>query len=79
MAPRVDRLAPVFFRRDIADGLGELPPVTGKVFEGTLTFSILVLRKRLDYSGTEGAGTLELGVHVFDPDLDHMSHRARLG
>ena len=54
---------------DVADRLGELPPVAGEVLRSALPLAVLVVGRLLQHVGTVPAGALELGVNGLDAHL----------
>jgi hypothetical protein len=64
---------------DVADGLGQLPPLAREILEHTGAFAVLMGGRFLDDAGAELAGSPERGINIRDAHLDLVSDGAQVG
>src|SRR6266508_400432 len=72
VSPESDGGATPFLRRDVAQGLDQLPAVTGRILQHAGALAVLMARRFLDHSRPSLASPDEGGVHVGHADLDHV-------
>src|SRR5262249_15209625 len=76
LRPGSDGLAAVLLRRDIVDGLGELPPMTCQILDCEFALAVLAIDGWLQDPGAVSTGALVLGRHVINANLDFMGQYA---
>ena len=74
VGPRRDRLAAVLLRCYVRYGLGKLPSMACQVLQGAVPLAVLAICGCFEHPRSVRTCTLELGIDIFDPDTDEVSH-----